>query len=110
MDRTIGGERLYSFRQDFADAWYELNNPDLSATPMKVTFESLAADFPSNCEQPDIDHVTLYLKRRAGSSFEVDVANLVLDGVGGKASKSQDGVISTRRGNAGAWSQISQGF
>ena len=45
---TRSADRAYSFRGDFADAWYDLNNPDQSATPMSVSFETETGDFPPN--------------------------------------------------------------
>jgi hypothetical protein len=104
----ISADRPYSFRNQLADQWYDLHNPDQSATPMTVRFTTFAADFPPNIEDLHIQQVLLYFSRADGKSFEVPVSSLrfTADGspgaVGGGAS-SVDGTISTRRGNAGSW-------
>ena len=55
-----------------------------------------------------IQHVVLYFSRTDGTSFEVPVSHLQftelggLGSVGGSAT-SIDGIISTRKGNAGSW-------
>ena len=42
LDRSISMERAFSFRQQFADAWYDLNNADLRQLDqqMRVTFQT----------------------------------------------------------------------
>jgi hypothetical protein len=47
---SFSAERGFSFRHDFADAWYDLVNPALSPTPMTVRFRTTADDFPANPE------------------------------------------------------------
>ena len=104
----ISADRPYSFRNQLADQWYDLHNPDQSATPMTVRFTTFAADFPPNIEDLHIQQVLLYFSRADGKSFEVPVSSLRFTAdcspgaVGGGAS-SVDGTISTRRGNAGSW-------
>jgi hypothetical protein len=105
---TLSADRPYSFRQVFADQWYDLHNPELTATPMTVCFSTTRGDFPPNLEKLKIEHVVLYFARAQGKSFEVPVTNLTFTEVGGNGAvgggaMSVDGVISTRRGNAGSW-------
>jgi hypothetical protein len=108
LDRTWSADLPYSFRQQFADQWYDLNNPDQSATPMSVSFTTLATDFPPNLANLKIQQVVLYFARAGGQQFEVQVTSLFFTPqngrghVGGSAT-SIDGVISTRRGNADSW-------
>jgi hypothetical protein len=49
----------YSFRHQFADQWYDLNNPDQTATPMVVSFSTMRVDFPPNVENFAIGRVAL---------------------------------------------------
>ncbi len=74
---------------------------------MVVEFDTQRGDFPPNLEQLQIQHVVLYFSRNNGSSFEVtaDLAFSPADGnsLGGSAT-SIEGIVSTRRGNASAWS------
>jgi hypothetical protein len=116
LDREMSADRRYSFREEFADQWYELHNPGQSATPMVVTFSTGRDDFPPNLDNQSLklQHIVLYFVREEGESFEVPVADLRLtrtDGVvtAGGGGSSIDGVISTRRGNANGWKSIANG-
>jgi len=108
LSPTVTGDRPYSFRNQFADQWYDLHNPDQTGTPMTVRFTTLQQDFPPNINDLKIQQVLLYFSRADGQSFEVAVSSLrfkeqgASGSVGGGAT-SIDGVISTRRGNAGSW-------
>jgi hypothetical protein len=108
LDDHRSGDRAFSFRHQLADAWYDLHNPDQTATPMTVRFRTQREDYPANIDDPRIRHVTLYFARSDGSSFEVPVTHLhfVEEGTTtpeGGGSTTIDGIISTRRGNAGSW-------
>lgn len=48
LPREFDGERLYSLRNDFADQFYQLSNPENSDTPYKISFDTLQFDFPGN--------------------------------------------------------------
>jgi hypothetical protein len=105
---TLSADRPYSFRQLFADQWYDLNNPDRSATPMTVGFSTVRDDFPPNLDNLKIAQVVLYFARADGKTFEVPVTSLTFTELGGAGpvgggASSVDGVISTRTGNAGGW-------
>ena len=108
LDTTVSAERSFSFRNQFADQWYDLNNPELTDTPMVVRFDTREADFPPNINNLKIQQVLLYFVRAEGVEIEIPVTYLrfMEDGgvgvVGGEATTSE-GVISTRRGNAGSW-------
>src|SRR6185503_5185897 len=105
---TTSGDRPFSFRNDFSDQWYDLHNPEQTATPMVVRFRTLREDFPPNLDTLKIQHVVLYFVRADRATFEMPVARFRLfddDGgsVTGGAASSSDGIVSTRRGNAGSW-------
>ncbi|MGC8714667.1 MAG: hypothetical protein ACP5RH_19965, partial [Leptodesmis sp.] len=67
----------------------------------------LPEDFPPNLDSLKIQQVPLYFARRNGETFEI-TANLTFQpngeavGLGGE-TETVDGIISTRRGNAGSW-------
>ena len=42
LDPELSPDRPFSFRQQFPDQWYDLNNPDQAATPMAVRFQDRA--------------------------------------------------------------------
>jgi hypothetical protein len=108
LDRRIAADRAFSFRLDFADAWYDLHNPDQTPTPMVVRFETRRRDYPPNLENLTIQHLILYVARSDGAAFEVPIENLVFYPQGGTttveaALTTVDGVISTRRPSGAAW-------
>jgi hypothetical protein len=108
----LSAERPFSLRDQFADQWYALHNPRPTTTPMVVTFKTARADFPPNVEELRIQQVLLAFVRAEGQSFEVANAQLRFTpqgetvAVGGAAGSSVDGIISTRRSNAGSWTAI----
>ena len=110
-DPQVNADSAFSFRHRFADAWYDLHNPDQTATPMIVRFQIDSADFPANLDDLRIAHIVLYFARRSGSSFEIPVNHFHFtpqgedEFVGGPAT-SIDGIISTRRGNAASWTAM----
>lgn len=111
LDTRISAERPFSFRQEFADQWYDLHNPEQTTTPMVVRFRTRREDFPPNIEDLRIQHVVLYFARAAEEADEIDIEHLQFteqDGVGpvGGGATSIDGVLSTRRGSAGSWTPM----
>src|SRR5262249_26812342 len=61
LNRPLSADQPYSFRRDFADAWYDLHNPDQSDMPMVVTFETKREEFPPNLTNLKIQHALLYI-------------------------------------------------
>jgi hypothetical protein len=111
LNNKISADRSFSFRNQFADAWYDLHNPEQTNTPMVVRFETGRSDFPPNVEDLKIQHLVLYFARSNGNSFEVPVTHLHFteqDGIGtvGGGATSIDGLTSTRKGNASSWTSI----
>ena len=105
---TLSADRPFSFRNQFADQWYDLHNPDQTSTPMTVRFTTGREDFPPNLEALKIQQAVLYFARTDGQTFEIPVSQFRFREAGnagfiGGAATSIDGVISTRRGNAGSW-------
>ena len=70
LDRTVSADRPYSFRHQFADQWYDLNNPEQTATPMVVSFSTTREDFPANVENLTIQQVALYFVLADGETVE----------------------------------------
>lgn len=113
LSSRVRGDRAFSFRYQFADAWYDLNNPEQvdNSKRMIVSFETRREDFPANLESLSIQHVVLYFARKAGRTFEVPViafqqVPLGQNGAIGGGGITSDGVLSTRRGNAASWNPI----
>ena len=74
--RAQAPDRPFSLRQQFADAWYDLHNPDQTASPMTVRFDTRREDFPPNLDTLRIERVVLCFARAADRSFEVQNAEL----------------------------------
>jgi hypothetical protein len=117
LDRSFSGDRPFSFRQEFPDQWYYLNNPpdrDEQGTPITISFETRREDFPPNLDDLKIQHVVMLFARTNGADFEVPVdhLHLIITAEGGSEiplggpATSFDGVISTRRGNASSWIEM----
>jgi hypothetical protein len=108
LGSEVSSQRAFTFRYELADVWFDLNNPDQTATPMTVHFDTRRADFQANAAGLEIQDVALFFSLAEGETFEVTVNGLtfkptgVTAGVGGSGTSS-DGVISIRRGNAGSW-------
>jgi len=104
---TLSADRAYSFRMEFADAWYDLNNPDQSASPMAVSFQIDAEDFPPNVNNPTIAQIALYFARATGSKPEFAAVDLRLDKNGGGSlggiCSTVGGLITTRSANGSGW-------
>jgi hypothetical protein len=112
LEDTVSAERVFSLRDQFADQWYALHNPDGASTPMAVNFSLSSKDFPPNVAEPRIQQALLAVARAEGLTFEIESAQLMLtpEGetvpVGGMVNGTTDGLISTRRGNASAWAPL----
>jgi hypothetical protein len=119
-NREFSADRSFSFHNEFADAWYDLNNPDLVEPPavaMKVSVETFREDFPPNLEDLQVQQVIVYFVQDEGKSVKV-----TMDGFSftppatdlvpnpnsikfGSANSDDRGVISTRQNK---WMNINQ--
>ena len=111
LNPNLSADRPFSFRNQFADQWYDLNNPDKTETPMKVKFQTFREDFPPNVETLKIQQVLLYFVRASQKIFELPITTLRFteqgnQGTVGGSATPIDGKISTRSGNAGSWTAM----
>ena len=63
LNPNLSADKPFSFRNQFADQWYDLNNPDQTKTPMKVQFQIVREDFPPNVETLKIQQVLLFFRQ-----------------------------------------------
>jgi hypothetical protein len=112
LDGIVSADRPFSFRHQFADAWYDLHNSDLiqdTARQMVVSFTTRREDFPPNLSELKIAHVGLFIAYKAGSTDRINNLSLLFTGkeqagsAGGDASSNDNGIVSTLIGNAGSW-------
>ena len=110
--QSLGGqvsqERPYSFVNDLPDQWYDLNNPAQTPTPMTVTFDIAATDFPANLSDIRSSRSSCTLPARPGRPSRSRSARCSSSRRGstaavGGAATSVNGIISTRSGNAASW-------
>ncbi len=111
LNRTVSADRPYSLRQQFPDAWYDLNNVATTATNVSVSITTVRDDFPSNIDQIRVQQLALYIDRADGATFELSDIGLQFTPAGsqtavGGSATTIDGIISTRRGNAAGWLPI----
>lgn len=109
LDNSVITDRFFSFRQHFADQWYDLHNPDLvqgAQQPMVAAFETHRADFSPNLDSLSIEHIMVYI---IGDS-EVDTLDITLtltDPVMGytqsATATTSEGIISTRQPTGNPW-------
>jgi hypothetical protein len=78
LDPRFGADRPFSFRRDFADAWYDLHHPELveDAEQMVVRFRTDRADFPPNLDGLQIDQLVLYFSSGDADAVPVDRVEL----------------------------------
>ena len=60
LDTEFIACRPYSFKNQFADQWYDLNNAINNGEGMTVLFDTLQSDFPANLQNLIITGITLY--------------------------------------------------
>ncbi len=127
LDPRVSADRAFSFRNEFPDAFYHLNNPAGDGAPIIARFETERDDYPPNIDKLVIEHVSIYFvrgenDRQANSGDDllpIDITNFLFEpklsdeAFGGPAVSGSDGIISTRReenasgepigGNAANW-------
>jgi hypothetical protein len=109
LQRPRRASRPFSLRNQFAESWFELHNPEHAATPMSVRFSTRREDFPPNLEALTIEDVALRLVPHNGESVDVEGVRLTYAPSGGglvavgSSARSVDGVISSRRASGGSF-------
>jgi hypothetical protein len=111
LPTAFSADRAFSFRNQFADQWYELNHPEQSATPMLVTWRTKQNDFPPNLLDIKIAQVILYFVFKDTTKPNLPVNHLRFTeqnapGFVGGGATAINGIVSTRRGNAANWTAM----
>jgi len=117
LDRNFSADRVFSFRRELSDQWYDLNHPELVEDDrrMIVNFSTTRADFPTNLENLKISQLVLFFVRKDGFTEEVRVrylrfrqGALTLGGTTNQNLDTVNGVLSTRTGNFTQWNTFLQ--
>ncbi len=113
LDRSFTGDRALSLRDQFADAWYELNHPEQveEARQMQVKLPVMRQDFPPHVTDVRIQQVTLFCVRADGYLQEVRVKSLAhtipgLDTITTGEVLTQGGIVGTRRPGGAPWQRL----
>src|SRR5262249_49375480 len=123
LSTDFAAERGFSFKNQFADQWYDLNNPELSDTPMNVKFSTAKADFPANIKDIGIRNLLMYFvydqdyldeQTKNQNSVEIDIVGLSFKPKGSAddfvptnyEAATVDRLISMRRSNGGPWASL----
>lgn len=106
LDPDLSTDRALSFRNELADQWYDLNNPEQTPNPMSVSFETGRADFLPNLSDLAVENILLYLVGEDDTELDKIPVRLTFTNDGGTVggeSMPIDGIISTRKGNGSSW-------
>jgi len=112
MDDQVSAERVISIRDNYADQWYALHNPEHEEVPMSLRFTLNSENFPPNLEDVRVQQVMLAVVRNGEESFELGPTQLQLTPagatlpLGGTIGGTVDGLVSTRRGNGSGWTPM----
>ena len=110
LDRRFTGDRSFSLRNQFPDAWYDLNNPDTvdPAARMSAVLPLTANDFPPHVADLAVAHLTLFVVRDSAVDDELTVTSLRHTAAGQVTEagpvRTVGGIAGTRRaGGAPPW-------
>ena len=110
LDNTFTGDRTFSVRQQFPDAWYDLNNPSTVEDPtrrMRAVLPITASDLPPHITQISVAQLTLFAVRDGALTDELTISALrhTVNGQTTQAAavRTVGGVIGTRRAGGAPW-------
>jgi len=118
LDSKIQVEREFSFRNDFPDQWYDLNNTNQQDNSFSFEFELRRSDFPPNVNNLAIEGLLVYFPVSSDSAIkEIKIAHLLQKGktengaIGGQATTDQQRIarydVKDRpRGETGNWKPL----
>ncbi len=109
LDRRFSGDRAFSLRNDFPDAWFDLNNPDTVDPDRRMTavIPITTGDLPPHIDDLLVEHLTLFVIREDSFTGELTVISLSHTS-GGQTStggevQTINGIVSTRRPAGTPW-------
>jgi Tc toxin complex TcA C-terminal TcB-binding domain/Salmonella virulence plasmid 65kDa B protein len=113
MPTTQPGERVFSMRFEFPDAWYDLFNAQ-PTDPLAALFTTSLSDFPPNLSNIRITNLVLQVRfTDAVSAMSVSSLSFTPQGRalldGGAATLDSSGVVSTRSASGNGWLAITNG-
>jgi Tc toxin complex TcA C-terminal TcB-binding domain len=106
LNRRFSGDRTFSVRNDFPDAWFDLHNPD-TVDPdrrMRVDLPITADDLPPHILDLHVEQISLFAVRADTLTDELTVASLRHGQTASTGPVTTiGGIISTRRPAGEPW-------
>ncbi len=101
LGTVFDGERPFSFRNNFPDQWFDLNNAELldQSDQFKVSLDLTPVDFPANLANPRIEQITMIFDIEGLDQEPVQVEVSVND----RTCTTVEGRISTRSTTGNNW-------
>lgn len=111
LGSSFSGDRTFSLRNQFPDAWYQLNNPDTVDDPqqrMRAVLPLTADDFPPYIRDLAVAQLTLFAVRDDTLLGELTLPALRHTTTDGQTTEAGpvhtvDGAIGTRRPGGAPW-------
>ena len=109
LDSTFSGDRSFSLRNQFPDAWYDLNNPDTvdPAVRMRAILPMTRDDFPPHIADLTVAHLTLFVVQADTFTDELSVIAMRHTVAGHTIEAGEvrtvGGIAGTRRPGAAPW-------
>jgi hypothetical protein len=104
IDNTLGFSRGFSFRNNFTDQWYELQQAVAGTNYLSVDIEIKREDFAQGIDNIRLDgsNLLLHFVRKDGFTDEIDIVdfNLVLDNVQNQQAFGGQTINGTFKANA----------
>lgn len=117
LDAERSADRAFSFREEFADQWFDLNNADPDADTISVSFSTRREDFLPNVENLTAEHLLVYFvgaedgetaEKASRMDVELSFAGEDTAGTVSAASSPVEGVVSTRSVSGGSWISLTE--
>jgi hypothetical protein len=106
----VSADATFSVRDQFADAWFALNNPDALDDPnarMRLRLPLTADDFPHNLDDIRVEQLTLFVVRDDALAEELTVLSVQHGEPGASVTAGPvvtgNGVAGTRHPGAAPW-------
>jgi hypothetical protein len=109
LDSSFSGDRSFSLRNQFPDAWYDLNNPDTvdPANRMRAVLTMTRDDFPPHITDLTVAQLTLFVIRSDTFTDELNVLSLrhtiAEQTTEAGEVRTVGGIAGTRRPGAAPW-------
>jgi hypothetical protein len=110
QDRQFNADRAFSVRDEFPDAWYDLNNPETvtdETNRMRAFLPIRRENFPPHLDDLAVREISLFCLREDGFTQELRITRLSYAPSGGPTINTAEvrttgGIIGTRRPNGAA--------